>query len=379
MMIVYRYLLVEYLKVLALCLISFIAILLTTRLEEIAYFASAGGRGLTILKFILLQIPYVLPIVLPISSLVSGIVLSLRLSHSQELTTLRASGLSIWGVLTPVLITSAFLSLLNFVIVSEVATESVLQTRMLQRQMTLINPLTLIQQKHLIRHKDLYITARNPVLSRNAIEGLTVAIWNQQTRRINLVTTEELTFEEPMIKSKNLTMFASFSPNKRNHFDNLYLENITHSAMDVEGFSLYLKHQATRLNDDYLKMGMLWAHINMLKAKYLQGDPGPTEKKELHTKIDKGYSEILRRFSVGLTVFTLTLLGASFGIQTNRQPGFRNAYYVIGLASILLVCIFSAKAVMARVWLTAGLYFIPHIIIITLSIWNVNRISRGKE
>jgi len=378
-MIVYRYLLFEYLKVLGLCLVSFIAILLTTRLEEIAYFASSGGRGLTILKFILLQIPYVLPIVLPISSLISGIVLSLRLSQSQELTTLRASGVSIWGVLTPVLITSAFLSLINFVIVSEVATESVLQTRQMQRRMTLINPLTLIQQKHLIRHRDLYIAARNPVLSRNAIEGLSVAVWNQSTRRISLVTIKELLFEEPMIKSQNLTMFASFNPNKRNHFDNLYLENVAHSFMDVEGFSLYLKHRATRLNDDYLRMGMLWSHIALLKEKYRQGEAGSVEKKELRVKIKKGYSEILRRFAIGLTVFTLTLLGASFGIQTSRQSSFRNAYYVIGLASFLLVCIFSAKAVMDRVWLSTCLYFIPPAIIIVLSVWNIDRISRGKE
>ena len=354
----------------------FIAILLTTRLEEIAYFAAAGGSGWTILKFILLQIPYVLPIVMPIASLVSAIVLTLRLSYSQELTTLRSSGLSMLQILTPILITSAFLSLMNFYIVSEVATESVLQTRTLQRQLTLVNPLTLIQQKHLFRHKDLYISTKNPALSRNSIEGLSVAIWNNTTRRINLITAKELIFEEPMIKSKQLTMFSSFQPNKRNFYDNLYLENIADSSMDVEGFSLYLKQRVTKLNDDYLKMGMLLSYIKILKQKLTLDD---TDKKEVKTKIKRAYSEILRRFSIGLTVFTLTFLGASFGISTSRQPSFRNAYYVIGLASILLICIFSAKAVMSKIWLTACLFFLPDIIIIALSIWNLNRISRGIE
>ncbi len=375
-MIIYRYLLFEYLKVFGLCLMFFIAILLTTRLEEIAYFAAAGGSGWTILKFILLQIPYVLPIVMPIASLVSAIVLTLRLSYSQELTTLRSSGLSMLQILTPILITSAFLSLMNFYIVSEVATESVLQTRTLQRQLTLVNPLTLIQQKHLFRHKDLYISTKNPALSRNSIEGLSVAIWNNTTRRINLITAKELIFEEPMIKSKQLTMFSSFQPNKRNFYDNLYLENIADSSMDVEGFSLYLKQRVTKLNDDYLKMGMLLSYIKILKQKLTLDD---TDKKEVKTKIKRAYSEILRRFSIGLTVFTLTFLGASFGISTSRQPSFRNAYYVIGLASILLICIFSAKAVMSKIWLTACLFFLPDIIIIALSIWNLNRISRGIE
>ena len=190
------------------------------------------------------------------------------------------------------------------------------------------------------------------------------------------MTAQELSFEEPLIKSRNLTMFSSFHPNKRNHFDNLYLENIADSSMDVEGFSLYLKHRTTRVNDDYLRMGLLWAHIDLLKEKM---KTNPEEKKVLRIKLKKAYSEILRRFAIGLTVFTLTLLGASFGLTTSRQPSFRSAYYVIGLASILLVCIFSAKAVMDRVWLTAMLYFIPPIVIIALSIWNVNQVSRGKE
>ncbi len=80
---------------------------------------------------------------------------------------------------------------------------------------------------------------------------------------------------------------------------------------------------------------------------------------------------------MGLSVFTLTLLGASFGITTGRQQTFRNAYYVIGLASILLVCIFAAKAFMQDVAVATALYFTPHIIIIWLSLWNLKRISRG--
>lgn len=375
-MIIYRYLLFEYLKVFGLCVASFIAILLTTRLEEIAYFAAAGGKGWTILKFILLQIPYVLPIVIPIASLVSAIVLSLRLSHSQELTTLRSSGLSMMQILAPVLITAGFLSLFNFYIVSQIATESVLQTRMLQRQLTLVNPLTLIRQKDLIRHKDLYISTQNPALSRNSLEGVTVGVWNKAARRINLIIAKELVFEEPMIKSRLLTMFSSFLPNKRNDFDNLYLENVADSSMDVEGFSLYLKQRATKLNDDYLKMGMLLSYMQVLKEILHQEG---VDKKEIRIKMNRVYSEILRRIAMGLTVFSLTFLGASFGISTGRQPTFRSAYYVIGLASILLVCIFSAKAVMANVFLTACLYFIPNLVIILLSIWNLNRVSRGIE
>lgn len=372
-MIIYRYLLLEYLKVLFLSVFSFIAILLTTRLEEIARFAAAGGSGLAILKFTVLQIPYILPIVVAVSSLISAIVLSLRLSHSQELTTLRASGLSLKSILSPVLITSAFISIINFLIVSEMATESILKTRKMQRELSLINPLALIQNKHLIRHKDVYIDAQNRSLGGSSLQNLTVAVWNNPVKRINLALIKEMGFEEPIITARNMAMFSSFTPNENDNYDNLYIENIADSSMDIEGLSLYLKQKAAKLNDDYLKMSLLLSRINSLKDELKNGNM------ELKSNISKAYSEIFRRISMGLTVFTLTLLGSSFGISTGRQRSYRSAYYVIGLTSILLVCIFSAKAFGQYITLSFLFYFLPQIIIIFLAEWNLKRISRGIE
>ncbi len=378
-MIIYRYLFVEYLKVLVLCVISFIAILLTTRLEEIARFAASGGSGWTILKFASLQIPYVLPIVLPVSSLISAIVLSLRLSHTQELTTLRASGLSLKRILSPILITAAFIALVNFYIVSEVATESILGTRQMQREIAMINPLMLTQNKQLTRHRDFYIDTENRAIAQSSLEGIIVAIWNNPIKRINLVTAKEIAFDEPNIHAKEMTMFSSFKPNKKDNFDNLYIENIRDSFMDVEGFSLYLKQKAAKVNDDYLKMSLLLSQIEILKEAASSETLSLPESEDIKLKIRKSYTEIVRRASMGMSIFTLTLLGASFGISTGRQKSFRNAYYVVGLSSILLVCIFAAKAFMQNTAIAMSLYFAPHAIILWLSTWNLKRITRGIE
>lgn len=95
MPIVWRYLLSHYLKVLVLCVTAFIAVLLTTRLDEIAHFASMGPEGFYIILYTLYQIPYILPIAIPISCLISSILLIQRLSRSHELTALRASGMGL--------------------------------------------------------------------------------------------------------------------------------------------------------------------------------------------------------------------------------------------------------------------------------------------
>src|SRR6516225_5987237 len=117
--ILWRYLLHHYLKVSFFCVFSFVAVLLTTRLDEIAHFASLGPEGWYILRFTFYQIPYILPIAIPVSALISAILLIQRLSHSQELTAFRASGMSIMGVLSPILIAGMLLSLANFYVASE--------------------------------------------------------------------------------------------------------------------------------------------------------------------------------------------------------------------------------------------------------------------
>jgi lipopolysaccharide export system permease protein len=153
MPILWRYLLVHYFKVLFFCTIAFIIILFTMRLDEIAHFITLGASGLYLLLFTLYQIPYILPIAIPISSLISTILLIQRLSKDHELTALRASAIAIRSILAPILLAAAFLSVLNFYIVSEIATSSHLASGVLKTELRSINPLLILNNKHLMHSK----------------------------------------------------------------------------------------------------------------------------------------------------------------------------------------------------------------------------------
>lgn len=360
-MLLYRYLLIEYLKVLFFCIFSFIAILMTTRLEDIAYFAAYGGRFLAILKFVGYQIPYILPLVIPAASLVSAILTLQRLSQSQELTTLRASGLSLRNVLTPLLLTAGLVSILNFYIVSELATTSLLKSRQLQHQVNLVNPLTLIHHKQLTHHRDIFLRAKAPSLARNSLEDVTVGIWNGGVNRINLVIAKELTFEEPMIRAKKGSLLSSFHPTGSEGFDNLYLENVLDSTLDVEGFTLYLKQRPYAISPLYLRGSLLLTEIARVDAP------------------EKQIAELMRRVSVGLIVFTFTLLGAAFGISIGRRHSYSNVYSIIGCAAFILICLFGAKTFEKNLLMSGILYFVPQLLVQGFSLFHLYRISRGIE
>ena len=112
--IIWRFLLNQYLKVMVLCAAAIIVVLLTTRLDEIAHFASLDASFVIVLLFVLYQIPYILPIAIPVSCLVSSILLVQRLSRTHELTAMRACGMALKDFIAPIVIAGSLLTIVNF-------------------------------------------------------------------------------------------------------------------------------------------------------------------------------------------------------------------------------------------------------------------------
>jgi lipopolysaccharide export system permease protein len=121
MPLLWRYLLKQFTKVFALCLVSFVAILLITRSQDIAKFATINHDLKPILLFALYQIPYILPLAIPISCLISTMILFQNLSQSQELTSMRASGISLKLLMAPIFLCVSLFALLNLCLASEIA------------------------------------------------------------------------------------------------------------------------------------------------------------------------------------------------------------------------------------------------------------------
>src|SRR4051812_38356814 len=104
MPILWRYALQSYLRVFFLSVCTFITVLIVARFKEIARFTALTGDWSKTGLFIVYQIPSILPIAIPISALIASLLLFQRLSRTYELTALRASGLSLSTILTPLLL-----------------------------------------------------------------------------------------------------------------------------------------------------------------------------------------------------------------------------------------------------------------------------------
>ncbi len=378
MLIIWRYLLSQYIKVLSLATFSFIAVLLTTRLDDIAHFASLHADGLAVLRFTMYQIPYILPIVIPISALISALILIQRLSSSHELTALRASGLSIKIIIAPLLILASYLSVLNFYIVSEVATSSHLQANTLKSELRQINPLLVLHNKHMMRLKGIFFDSLGESKIGESASDVIIAMPGKGENPINLIIAKNLAASDVNFTGSFMTYISSLKSKDEKKFDQLMIENMGKSVTSIQDFSKMLQKKIFKINNDHLKLDLLMTRIADEKEK-LNAHSSKESSKNIQRNVNRGYTEIMRRISIAIAVFTFTLMGLSFGASISRNKSNRGVIYLISLAALYLACYFVARSIEYQFTAAFILYLVPHLVIILLSTLSFMKLSKGIE
>ena len=377
----WRYLLSHYLRVLFLCVAAFVAVLLTTRLDEIAHFATLGPEGIYILLFTLHQIPYILPIAIPIACLISSILLIQKLSRFHELTALRAAGMSLGGILFPLLLAAALLSAGTFYIVSELSTKSHLTTSLLKTELRSINPLLLLHNKHLMKLKGMFFQTLGDSKLGESAEEVIIAMPNKHNNRINLLLADKLKASSKKFVGQGITLITSL--NKENESSDHYIvENMEEAKTTIRDFTQMMQKKVWTLNNDHLRMPLLLIKLEEEKALLSQAridNQSPQIQKVKERCVAKCYSEILRRFSVGFAAFSFTLMGCAFGINISRNPSHFGLTVVIGLAAFYLIAYFVAKGIDDQLLASGTLYLFPHLLILVASAWSLRRATHGIE
>lgn len=372
MPILWRTLIADFIKITCACTAAFVAILLTMRLDEIAHFATMGAPLHSLLVFIVNQIPYILPIALPLSSLISAFILMQRLSSSRMLSALRSCGISLSTILAPLLLVAAFLSLGNFLVTSELATHSHLSNNLMKSEMRAVNPLLLLNNKHLMRMKGYHFESLGSSRVGESASNIVLAIPSTHQHRIHLLVAEKLQVTPSLFNGEGITIITSAEGESEEDFDNLLIENVEHSSTQVADLRDMLHKKITTLHGDHLQLNLLFAKLKGLRQAGLKD-------KAAREEYYQGVSEILRRISIAIAVFSCTLLGAAMGISIARRKKRVPLAITIGLTTLYLIAFFMAKSQGAHVEKAALFYFLPHLIIIGAAITAIRRIERGIE
>lgn len=363
MPLLWRYLLRNYLKVFSLCVTGFISILLVTRFQTIARFAATGASKLYILKFVILQIPFILPLAIPISCLISALLLFQKMSRAKELTALRMAGLGIAPIAFPLIVCGALLAMLNFTIVSEVTPKCRALSKTLAYQMTAANPLCLLQKETLIRLKNTYVDLK-VLKSGKYAEDVFFITRTVSNQRIGIMLAKKLSLNNQRLIGSDVTFISSIEPKDPDCFDHLVIENQAEMQTQADELSQYLHSSGWNFSYENLNLRMLLA-----KNKVSTSDP-------LSPRI---IEEIARRLSLGLAAFCFTLLGIACGMEISRNLKLKGVLWALSLMVIYLLAFIMAKSIKGDHVQTTLFYLAPHALVLLFCLYSFKKIVRGAE
>ncbi len=373
-----RYLLKNYLKVLILSLFSFIAILLVSRFQEIAAITTMGAKGSYLMLFALYQILYILPISLPISCLIAAMILFQRLSNTYELTALRAGGLSLHWIISPVLIAGAFLALGNFYLTSELATASHLASRKKIYDLMSTNPLLLLQNAKIANLRGAYVQM-DPVLSGKEAHNLFIILNNRSNKRLNLCLAKRIEMNGNDLLAEKVSLISSLPQEKDEGFDHLMIENQHKMSASADEFArMVVGNRGWKIANDHLKFSLLRIRKEHL-LKEISTEANLGNRAKLRRHLEKSRTEIIRRVSLGLAAFTFTLMGVAYGMEISRNQTYRGIISVLILTALALIAFFIGKEFDHLFWIATLFFLLPHLIIVLCSIWTIRRVNKGIE
>jgi Predicted permeases len=357
MKILSRYLIYRFLGYVGLTTLAFFGLVLATRFHEVARFASLGAPLEQIGLLLLLQFPYVLPFVLPVSMLLAAFLLMRKASERFELVSLRASGFSLFQIQRPILLTALCFSVLNFWLVSDVATFCHQKARFLEREFREINPLVFLKKPELLGIKGLEVMNLGEIDPGRSSTRSIIAIPDFKKGRISLLLADALVRDGLDVIGHDVLFLTSMK--SKTEIPDIFIDKAEEMRLNGENFFSAFKKEGGKISVDFLPTPLL-----------------------IQRTIETGFkpqmvSEIVRRFSMTLEPLTLTLIGLSFGIFFGRHKSLSTVFLMFVLVSINLVSIFLGKSFDRSMTATFLIYLVPHPLLWICSWFRLRQLNLG--
>ncbi len=177
MKILTRYLISTYLRMLGLCLGSFVAIYLVIDiLEKISRFAKNGPNPFDVISFFIWKVPEIVSQVLPLAVLMATMLALGSLARSSELTAMRSCGVSIAQITMPLLLVAAVVSSAAFILGEFVVPRTFAQMKYVEDiKIYRKNPATFFRQQNIwYRDNDVILQARLFEPATQQLRGVTI-------------------------------------------------------------------------------------------------------------------------------------------------------------------------------------------------------------
>ncbi len=325
------------------------------------------ARGLEIsvfFKFILYGMPKALGLGIPMSMLTATILVFSRLSADNEITALRAAGISIWQIVSPCLIFSIFVSGFCLWLQLNVVPHANYKVREIKKSRDVINPKLLLEPGRPIEVFSGYVIQIDNITKIDQTQDELFGVRISELNKVGIVTKDIISnratlVHDPENKQFIMTMIDANSSSRHGN-----------EVKRVKGTTtLPLKYGEQQAQKSvYRKVKNM--PLNDVFAKILLA-----EKNGFDTT--RFYVEIHKRMALALSPFAFLLLGIPFGIRTSRNETSLGLVISVALALLFYVFILIADNAKNKPNLFPELLiWIPNVAYQIVGLWAMHKISR---
>ena len=360
-------------------LVGFLIILIASRLEELARVFTQGASFGCIILFLLYQIPYVLQIAFPLSSFIASLYLFQSMSTKNELTAARAQGISLYAIIAPILLVALLFSIVSFKELFDLSAKAHLATKKLEFYLKEKYPLTSLQSSSLLEQAGMSLEMKGSLTQGESAKDLILGMRNGKDNRCTIFIAKEALNKNAAIQTFDVSVITSTPSETTEGFDTIIIENIKDATSPIKGLSFITNKKPWKPLNDLLTLKLLVAKVRALHQ--LQDEKMLFGKRDslLDEKIERCTVEFVRRFSLSLSITTLTLLGIAYGCILGRQRNRRRLIIAALGTAFFLICFLGAKAIERHSQAAIFLFLIPHPILLVLAMKRLFKIQKGIE
>ena len=308
-------------------------VMLSANLMKVFELLARGVEARVLVQFLGYLAPEMLKFTIPMAVLCSSVLVFSRLAADNEVNAMRASGVSLWQIISPGLVLSILLSGVCLWLQTSVSPHCLYQVELLKRTEAVRNPLVLIEpgrfvelpgyvirvggrEGHELYDIHVYALDEDGRVAQDITARKGRIVLDEGTRVLQLLLEDTTIAAVDPAKDETGTRFWR-SASRGISFPLNYGEE-----MDKRPLTRKLKH---------MDFPMIFAWI------YIEGSEGRDTTAH--------YVELNKRVSLALSPFAFLLIGIPFGIRTRR------AETSVGL----LVCVFLAMGFYTFILLAEGL------------------------
>lgn len=338
MRVLHRYLMTDYLIAFGMTLLVITFVMSLGAVVRAIDLGARGVSGSILLQIFALNVPYLLTFTLPMSVLTATLLLFGRLSFDGELTAMRASGMSLWQIIAPIILLSVLLSLLCIWITAEIAPRARHAMRKVLVQLGVEDPVNLLEAGRFVKD----------------FPGLSIYVGERSGNRVTDVIVYELGAQgaDTHIRAKH----GAIRTDRQAKVMFIDLYEVRIDRREKKGREAGQTHY---LNASHYPIRLDFADLQRRPVRRKVSDMTFRELIEAMQDVRKGFPELKaedvdrqrmsvaveanKRLALSISCFAFTLLAIPLGMRSKRKES------TIGVGiSLLLVFVFYLFIVVAN-------------------------------